>query len=51
LAEKYGEYYDAATQYKNEVLYNINERVIDNMNNLAIALHEDTSETTKTAKN
>ena len=49
LAEKYWEYYDAATQYKNEVLHNINERVIENMNNLAIALHEDTSETTKTA--
>lgn len=50
LAEKYGDYYDAATQYKNEVLHNTNERVINNMNNLAIALHEDTTETTKTAR-
>ena len=47
LAEKYWDYYEAAEQYKEEVLHNVSSDLIDILNNLAIALHWDDEKSTK----
>lgn len=48
LVEKYWDFYEAAEEYKEDVLHNVSTDIIDNLNNLAIALHWDDDATTKT---
>ena len=45
LAEKYWEYYDAANEYKNEVLYNVTLDDINLLNAMAISLHQQWEDT------
>lgn len=45
LAKKYWEYYDAANEYKNEVLYNVTLDDINLLNAMAISLHQQWEDT------